>query len=141
MRKQQHIWQDEHNKAQALPGLTDSEPSSAVVFFSKFLSAHNITPPATVIDIGCGKGRNGIYLAEQGFKVHAMDYISSALDAARKPAKQRKLDERINFINAAIDEPWPFEDEFFDLKEIKKAARKLGRSYTSTNYFMIVQKP
>jgi cyclopropane fatty-acyl-phospholipid synthase-like methyltransferase len=53
-------------------------PSSAVVDL-----AGRLSPRATVLDIGCGAmASNAVYLAEQGFSVHAFDISSIAVDRA-----------------------------------------------------------
>ena len=43
------------------------------------------------LDIATGKGRNSIFLAEQGFDVVAIDVSPVALDEARKRAAQKSL--------------------------------------------------
>lgn len=113
MRKQQAIWNEEHTKVDAFPSYALPEPSSMVVEFVKFLRTNNAND-GKVIDIGCGKGRNSIYLAEQGFQVYAVDYIQEAIDYAKNQAKHKNVQDSIIFINAAIDVPWQFENNFFD---------------------------
>lgn len=110
MRKQQQVWQQEHLSQQTLPSMADQKPSGGVVEFAKFLHKNGVTQ-GRAIDIGCGKGRNAVYLDEQGFNVDAMDYIQEALDAARQLAGSAE----VNFIKAAIDQEWPFEDSIFDI--------------------------
>ena len=83
MRKQQKIWQEEHRTALSLPSLSGVEPSSAVEYFVKFLKSKEKIE-GKVLDIGCGKGRNSVYLAKQGFEVRGMDYIQEALDTAKE---------------------------------------------------------
>lgn len=39
-------------------------------------------PNATILDVGCGTGRNAYYLAEQGFNVHAIDNSTEAIKQA-----------------------------------------------------------
>lgn len=39
----------------------------------------SIKSKARILDIGCGNGRNAIYLAKMGFEVHAMDISSTAI--------------------------------------------------------------
>lgn len=114
MRNQQLVWQKEHKKPSVLRSLAGIEPSSAVKYFVEFLKSKGIRK-GKALDIGCGKGRNAVFLAKQGFEILAVDYIQTALDAAKQASSQNKLDSKIQFINSAIDESWPFEDDFFDL--------------------------
>lgn len=40
--------------------------------------------PSRAVELGCGNGRNAIFLARQGFSVHAVDYSKTAVDWARE---------------------------------------------------------
>lgn len=113
MRKQQKVWEEEHNTSKSIPSLSEEEPSSAVVEFVEFLKGKGKLKK--VIDIGCGKGRNAIYLAKQGFEVYGLDYIQTALDNAKKLAAKNGVTEKVNLFNTPIDQKWPFKDNFFDL--------------------------
>ncbi|MQA29385.1 MAG: methyltransferase domain-containing protein, partial [Luteitalea sp.] len=42
-----------------------------------------IPPGATVLDAGCGFGRNLVYLLRQGYDVQAVDADSAAVDTVR----------------------------------------------------------
>ncbi len=44
----------------------------------------NRIAPGRAIDLGCGNGRNAIYLAQQGFAVEGVDYSESAMQWARE---------------------------------------------------------
>lgn len=44
------------------------------------------------IDLGCGTGANVVYLAEQGFESHGVDYSRVALDKARQRAGDAGVD-------------------------------------------------
>jgi SAM-dependent methyltransferase len=115
VRKQQQIWVNEHKKVESFKSYIQPEPSSMVVEFIKFLTERGVNLPLTAIDIGCGKGRNSIYLAQNGAQVHAIDYVQEALDFAQKRAHEAQVAHHIKFHNAAIDHPWPFEENFFDI--------------------------
>jgi SAM-dependent methyltransferase len=47
----------------------------------------NLIPIGKVLELGCGPGRNAIYLAEQGCQVDAVDISSEAIKWARERAK------------------------------------------------------
>ena len=55
------------------------------------LSGSWAIPRGRSLDIAAGKGRNAIFLAEQGFDVVAIDVSSVALDEARKRAAAKSL--------------------------------------------------
>mgnify|MGYP001626157511 CR=1 FL=1 len=48
-----------------------------------------LKPGARVLVVGDGEGRNGVWLAEQGFKVTSIDYSSVGCEKSRKLAAQR----------------------------------------------------
>ncbi|WP_140918632.1 SAM-dependent methyltransferase TehB [Limnobaculum xujianqingii] len=48
---------------------------------SEVIEAANIIPPGKVLDLGCGSGRNALYLNLKGFNVAAWDKNSTSIDA------------------------------------------------------------
>jgi len=54
------------------------------------------TPPAKILDIGCGIGNFSLYFAILGFKVTGIDISPTAIEIAHKNALSEKLD--CNFI-------------------------------------------
>ena len=46
--------------------------------------------PGAALDLGCGNGRNAIFLARQGFAVEAVDYSPTAIEWARQRASDAK---------------------------------------------------
>ncbi len=49
------------------------------------------TPPGRALDIGCGTGRDAVYLTKHGWRVTALDFAEDALAKAR----QRAADEGV----------------------------------------------
>ncbi|WP_308464387.1 class I SAM-dependent methyltransferase [Ferrimicrobium sp.] len=47
--------------------------------------------PTTALDLGCGEGRNALYLAREGFQVTAVDFADVALDRLRTVAANEGL--------------------------------------------------
>jgi 2-polyprenyl-3-methyl-5-hydroxy-6-metoxy-1,4-benzoquinol methylase len=58
---------------------------------------------ARALDLGCGAGRNALYLAELGFRVDGVDISAVALERAARTAAERGLEVR--WIQADLDEP------------------------------------
>lgn len=115
MRKQQRIWENEHARPEILPSLEYTESSSGVVAFAAYLKSVGAALPLRVVDIGCGKGRNAIYLAKQGYEVYGMDYVKTAIDYTRHLAEEQKVTDHVRLYFAEIDRKWPFKDNFFDV--------------------------
>lgn len=115
MRKQQLIWENEHKRPEFLPTLEYIEPSSGVRKFVSFLNKVKFKPPKKVVDVGCGKGRNTIYLAGLGYDVYGLDYIQYAINYTRKSAKKNNLLSKIHLYTQDLGKKWPFQDNFFDL--------------------------
>ncbi len=49
-------------------------------------------PPGRALDLACGAGRNAVWLAEQGWKVTAVDFSEVGLAHARRLARSRGVD-------------------------------------------------
>jgi SAM-dependent methyltransferase len=65
-------------------------PDPLVTKFSSLLLSDGLEGP--VIDLACGKGENGLYLAGLNLPVILADRSSQALDAARRSAADRELE-------------------------------------------------
>jgi SAM-dependent methyltransferase len=49
-------------------------------------------PPGRALDLGCGEGRNAIWLAEHGWQVTGVDFSEIGLDKARRLAADRGVE-------------------------------------------------
>src|SRR5258708_16771048 len=118
MRKQQQIWQQEHFTAASLPDemqkQSSNQPSQYILQFRDFLKKKKINQGKGV-DIGAGKGRNSIYLAHEGFEMHALDYIQEAITHINTVAKQEKLIKKLHTYCVPIDHNWPFPNNYFNI--------------------------
>ncbi len=63
--------------------------------------------PGTALDLGCGEGADAIWLAEQGWRVLAVDASRTALERARVHAARLGLDERIDFVPHDLGSDFP----------------------------------
>lgn len=58
------------------------------------------THPQIVLDIGCGEGKDAVFLARNGYRVMAFDYAESGLNKARSLAANYQVD--VDFFRADI---------------------------------------
>lgn len=114
MRKQKRVWINEHENNSLIPALAEKKPRSGVVYFVDFLKRQGVTK-GNAIDVGCGKGRNSVFLAANNFLVYGMDYVQNALGQTKLLAEENSLQDKIKLLNTEIDEEWSFENEFFDV--------------------------
>ena len=121
---QEKVWDREYKKSTFLT--KENKPQSDVVRFVKWLKENSpelcegfITNKAivtTVLDLGCGTGRNSYYFAELGADVTGIEISKTALDIAKA---NLNIDGNqiyaIAYIKQSIGEKLPFEDESFDI--------------------------
>lgn len=106
------LWQRDFERTR--PSLERDTPSGSVVWALEEMRKHHI-PVRKALDLGCGLGRNALYLAEQGAEVTAMDFTSYAVEALAKEARQRDLLHRLRPIVYDVLDPWPVAEDSFDL--------------------------
>jgi SAM-dependent methyltransferase len=94
-------------------------------FLDEVLRVHLRTPGGTALDVACGSGRDGCWLALAGYRVTGVDKLADAL--ARGAALARDCSRMIKvsgdgppfisplWIKADIELDWPFPDGEFDL--------------------------
>ena len=67
-------------------------------------------PPGRALDLGCGGGRNALWLAEKDWRVTGVDFSSVAITKARQIADRRGLE--VDWINEDLDDFRPVLDHF-----------------------------
>jgi malonyl-CoA O-methyltransferase len=65
----------------------------------------------SILELGCGTGKNTALLAQIGEHVSAMDFSAGMIEKAR----QKFSFDNVTFIVADISQPWRFADQSFDL--------------------------
>ena len=80
-----------------------TRPSQFTSFFMD-----NSVPGSSVLEFGCGNGRDGLYLATMGYDMTLVDYSTAAIQICHKEAEKRSLSVRaetlnISDISSAID--------------------------------------
>ncbi|RSK49135.1 class I SAM-dependent methyltransferase [Bacillus canaveralius] len=78
-------------RERGIPFFVNCPDENLVSYFEK-----NLIGPGKVLELGCGPGRNAIYMAEKGCSVDAVDLSQEGLEWGAERAKERNLD--INFM-------------------------------------------
>jgi 2-polyprenyl-3-methyl-5-hydroxy-6-metoxy-1,4-benzoquinol methylase len=69
---------------------------------------------AAALEVGCGAGYASTALAEQGYKVDAIDTVQEMVNTARARAKQHKVDDKVR-VNIGDVYSLPFSDNKFNV--------------------------
>jgi ubiquinone/menaquinone biosynthesis C-methylase UbiE len=65
----------------------------------------------SILEIGCGTGKNTALLAQIGEKVHALDFSEGML----QKAKEKLQSDHVTFSIADLTQPWPCEGQWAEL--------------------------
>lgn len=105
-----NLWAAEY-ESRGLPSSFRQEPSGAVRDFVPTVLELGIQPQESLaIDLGCGTGRNSLYLAEQGFTVYAIDIVPELISRLRGKAEETGVGSRLHAIWGSVSEPWRIDD-------------------------------
>jgi len=94
------------NRERPVPFFKNAPDENLVSYVEK-----NLLRLGKAMDLGCGPGRNSLYLAEQGFDVKGYDISSEAIYWAQERAEERGL--RIEFLCKSAFEIDAFEEYEF----------------------------
>lgn len=110
--RQKDAWEKEHREPQAFINLSSGTVSGGVKRFWTYARTKKLIPNRpTGLEIGCGKGRNTVWLAERGATMVGFDFSGTAIKTAR--ARAYKLENAKFFLHDAV-RTWPFPPKSFD---------------------------
>lgn len=95
-------WSEIYDTNENLTRDLDQEVTRAIFADQRFES---------ILEIGCGTGKNTDFLAQIGSKVHAMDFSQGMIEKA----KEKVSAKNIRFSIADLTKQWPCEDAVYDL--------------------------
>ena len=75
------IWENEYIVKKSLPSSYRNTPSRGLILVDSLIP---FTKNNRVLDLGCGIGRNALYLASKGLEVDAIDFSNAALTEFKK---------------------------------------------------------
>ena len=65
----------------------------------------------SILEIGCGTGKNTAFLVQVGAHVHALDFSEGMIEKAKKKVQA----DNVRFSVADLTQRWPCEDQSYDL--------------------------
>lgn len=108
-------WNTEYEQ-RGIPSSNRTDPSGVVKWaLANWQVLTGDSRPRTAIDIGCGTGRNAVYLAEMGIAVLAFDSSDVALKMAAEKTASRTFQNRPQFLLHDLSGGIPAADKAFDL--------------------------
>lgn len=140
-------WNEEYGR-KGIPSSFRKDPTKTVIDFLTWLKDNNHRFNGFAADIGCGQGRNSIYLASEGFKVIGIELLEENATMINKQAKENALPIQAFAQDAACT--WPIESntlaiaiDIFCYKHIVnkekqlKYRQELWRTLKSDGYYHI----
>ena len=100
-------------------------------------------PYSTVLELGCGTGKNTQWLLQKADSITAVDFSESMM----AKAKERISDSKVNFVQADINKKWDFVQQPVDLitcslvlehiEQLKPVFEKAAASLNKGGHFYI----
>lgn len=107
--KEQHPhWETTLTENEDLFGL---EPSESAMRAAEAFKARGIRE---ILELGGGQGRDTIFFAQNGFRVHVLDYTDAGVWAIEEKAMELGLAQAITVTKHDVREPLPFKDTVFE---------------------------
>lgn len=96
LREPTQFWNEFYNdRTKGIPFFTIAADENLVSYFTK-----GIVQVGNVLELGCGAGRNALFMAQQGCAVKAVDLSEVALQWAKERSAEQRLD--IQFVQANL---------------------------------------
>lgn len=107
------LWEQEHTRQNIFTVMHTMRPARPLPAFVDFLKHTNHEPASTtILDLGCGKGRNSVYLASLGFNVLAADFSEKAIADAR--IRSQMYAGQIQYEVFDLTNDWPYNNNQVD---------------------------
>jgi len=82
----------------------------------------------SILELGCGTGKNTAFLIQVGRQVHALDFAQGMIEKAKEKVKA----ENIRFSVTDLTQRWPCEENAYDLitHHLQSGSRTHQRSFS-----------
>jgi SAM-dependent methyltransferase len=108
LNRQLEHWESTYSEE---PNLYGKRPSFAARRAVERFQAYGVRE---ILESGCGHGRDTLFFAQNGLRVHAMDYSRTAIDTLTRTARELKLSNSIIPICHDVRNSLPFDSESMD---------------------------
>jgi len=135
--EQRELWEKEHTEPYVLKQMDARKESSSLPPFFEFLRSQKLTE-LSGIEMGCGKGRNSIWCAQQSevATMTGFDFSSVAIEEAKRRAEEARVSAKTRFLVMDATTRWEFPDASFDFGLDCTASTDIespeGRAYASS---------
>jgi SAM-dependent methyltransferase len=106
-------WDQEYQR-KGIPSSVRGGPSGALEEALLRLGRARV-PAGTAVDIGCGSGRNSLYLADCGYTVCSIDFVARMISRLQETIRGTERESRISAYCQSVTDPWPVPDHACDL--------------------------
>ena len=113
--KQKERWQQEYLAKNTYTSTKAEKPSPALHILTNYFNRIGRIFDVKVLDVGCGVGRNSLFLAGQGAEIFGTDLIEDAIELFRAKAFELKLQDKIHLQVHDMIKDFPFQQETFDV--------------------------
>lgn len=110
-RRLQDLWDREYEDAATIPSSLRAAPAHALVELMRTCEF----PAERALDLGCGNGRNSLFLASLGMQVVALDFCPKAVALTRRRVEDAGLSGSVEVVNQDLLDGIPGADETYDL--------------------------
>lgn len=119
------------NRERGIPFFTNKPDENLVEYYER-----KIIDTGKVLELGCGPGRNAIYLSNHGFDVDAVDLSELSIQWANERAKNRNL--HVNFIQKNIFD-FEIQEGVYDMVYDSGCFHHIA-PHRRMNYLSLIQK-
>ena len=130
-------WDQEYARHKAIPSSDRDDPSRALIAADGPLEYESID---VAVDVGCGNGRNTVYLANKGIDVLALDFSTEAVARTKERLAHSTVSGSVDVLLADATAGFPITDESADLIVDSYFSCHILEEATLDSYFTDVRR-
>jgi SAM-dependent methyltransferase len=108
-------WEREYTSLRGIHSTYAEGEAVCFPFFRDILRKEGFDFKGTVLDVGCGNGRNAVWFLQRCMKVVGTDFSRSALGEFRARSLQLGGEQELHLILCDMEQPPPFRENLFEI--------------------------